>query len=190
MTDDIRNSLPTAFFVVLMNLVSLVGCSTTVSDTDAAMDAPTTERAADVVPDVTLDTAPDRETVDVPMDAPAVEVVATDVPCVGCPAPRPIAPLTTARVTSRRPTLRWALAPGTDGADIELCADRVCTRPLARFTTTGDSVRVPSELPTGVVFWRMRGTRAGVVGSTTSCFAPIRNITGSKRPMLRLPIES
>src|SRR5689334_10994553 len=34
------------------------------------------------------------------------------------PAPRPLAPLSTARVTSTRPSLRWVLADGVDGATI------------------------------------------------------------------------
>ena len=35
-------------------------------------------------------------------------------------APRLIAPLSTATVTTRNPTLRWELAPGTDGVQIDL----------------------------------------------------------------------
>src|SRR5439155_4186436 len=41
--------------------------------------------------------------------------------------PRPIAPLSTARVTSRRPMLRWQLSAGSDGAAVELCRTRACT---------------------------------------------------------------
>lgn len=70
--------------------------------------------------------------------------------------PRAVAPLSTARVSSRTPRLKWALPEGVSMAHVEVCADRVCARLLAE----GDAATewtVPSELPTGVVFWRVRG---------------------------------
>jgi hypothetical protein len=70
--------------------------------------------------------------------------------------PRPIAPLSTATVTSRRPTLRWALTAGTDGAQVEICSDRPCATVLATLDVVGTSVVPPSDLPVGVVFWRLR----------------------------------
>jgi hypothetical protein len=83
-------------------------------------------------------------------------------------APRPIAPLSTATVTSRRPTLRWALAAGIDGARVELCRDRACTTPIATIDATGTSAQPSADLPAGVVFWRAFGRAAGVVGSIAS----------------------
>ena len=41
------------------------------------------------------------------------------------PAPRLIAPLSTATVTSRRPTFHWTLTSGTDGAQIQLPRPRL-----------------------------------------------------------------
>ncbi len=87
--------------------------------------------------------------------------------CVqGIGAPRLLAPLSTATVTTRNPTLRWELAPGTDGAQIDLCSDRSCTYALQMVTATGSSVTLSKtvlngfangELNTGVQFWRARG---------------------------------
>lgn len=77
--------------------------------------------------------------------------------------PRPVGPLSTSVVTSRRPTLRWELAPGTDGAYVELCEDRRCSSVIQVAEVLGSSVRPPEELPVGVVFWRLFGR----VGSDT-----------------------
>jgi hypothetical protein len=78
-------------------------------------------------------------------------------------APRPVAPLSTATVTSRRPTLRWSLVPGTTGAQVELCRDRACTTTLT--TLTGATSAVPTtDLPSGVVYWRLRGIVGADVG--------------------------
>jgi len=82
--------------------------------------------------------------------------------------PRPVAPISVSHLTSRRPTFRWALAPGSDGARVEVCADRACTRLVASFDASGDHGAPPDELPSGVVFWRLRGTSRGAVGVATS----------------------
>jgi hypothetical protein len=155
--------------LMLCSLWFLWGCSTSVGASDASVDTAFehTPDAADVlVSDLPVDTVVDRNVVDVGVDA--LDVSAPDVPCGVCSAPRPVAPITAARVTSRRPTLRWALVAGIDSADIELCADRACTRPITRFMATGESARVPSELPIGAVFWRMRGIRDGITGEAIS----------------------
>ena len=82
--------------------------------------------------------------------------------------PRPIAPVSVSFVTSTRPTLRWQLPVGVDGAVVEVCADRACTTSLATFDAPGSSGVPPMDLPHGVVFWRLRGTQAGATGSATS----------------------
>jgi hypothetical protein len=81
---------------------------------------------------------------------------------------RPVAPLSTATTATRTPTLRWVLPTGTDGAEIELCADRACATSLAKIQATGSSMRLASPLAARVVFWRLRGVHAGVVGTRTS----------------------
>ncbi|MFO0558748.1 MAG: FG-GAP-like repeat-containing protein [Polyangiales bacterium] len=111
--------------------------------TDASIDAPTLDARADAAPDA--DATP-----------PLVDI-----------APRPIAPISTARVSSRHPMFRWELPMGVASARVELCADRACTRPLA--TIDGDSsARAPMDLPPGWVFWRLRARNGSAVGAQTS----------------------
>src|SRR6185312_5145744 len=50
---------------------------------------------------------------------------------------RLIAPLSTATVSSQRPTLRWSLAAGGGTPEVELCKDRGCTMPLGITSTVG-----------------------------------------------------
>ena len=84
------------------------------------------------------------------------------------PAPRPLAPLSTATVTSQTPILRWALAPDSDGARVDVCGDRACTMSVVSFQVTATSGSVPSALAAGVHFWRLHGTNGGVAGTQTS----------------------
>lgn len=88
---------------------------------------------------------------------------------VGNAAPRPIAPLSLGDVTLRRPTFRWELPDGFDGAEVQLCADRACTRVLETFRAAETSGRPTSPLPANsVVFWRLRGIAGGTIGTETS----------------------
>jgi len=82
--------------------------------------------------------------------------------------PRPILPQSVSRVTSQRPSFRWALPEGTTGARVEVCADRCCTRVLQTLEAEGSTVRPVTALPPGVVYWRMFGRRSGVTGSRAS----------------------
>lgn len=88
--------------------------------------------------------------------------------CAALAAPRPVAPISTATVTSRRPTFRWQLSPRTDGAEIEICADRACTTVLERLGAVGSSARPESDLPSGVIFWRVYGRDGTNVGTEPS----------------------
>ena len=88
--------------------------------------------------------------------------------CAPRPPPRPIAPMSTATATSRRPTFRWELAPRNDGARIEVCADRACTSVITTIDTEGDHGRPTSDLPAGVVFWRLYGRNGDDVGHDPS----------------------
>lgn len=78
-----------------------------------------------------------------------------------CPTARPIAPLSSARATSRRPRFRWTLEGGADEARLEICADRGCGSVLASIVGT-TSATPAADLPAGVVFWRLVPRRAGV----------------------------
>jgi hypothetical protein len=74
---------------------------------------------------------------------------------------RLLAPLSTATVTSQRPTLRWALVGGGGTPVVDLCKDRGCTQPLTIATTVGsgnDSATPDAPLPHGWLFWRVRVT--------------------------------
>lgn len=84
------------------------------------------------------------------------------------PAPRPIAPLSTSRVTSRRPTLHWELPTGVTDTTVDLCLDRACTKPIGKpVDVTGTSYAPPDDLPTGVVFWRLHPSTFSNVTSPT-----------------------
>lgn len=82
--------------------------------------------------------------------------------------PRPVAPVSVSYATSRRPALRWELAPGTDGARIEMCLDRACTRVVTTFDASGGAGSPPQDLPAGAVFWRAYGKIGSAVGVTAS----------------------
>ncbi len=91
---------------------------------------------------------------------------AADGPTVA--APRPIAPLSTATTTSQRPTFRWALAAGTDGAQVDICRDRACASVVTTFVASGARGAPSSALAAGVYFWRLHGAVNGAVGSDVS----------------------
>ncbi len=117
---------------------------------DAGLDA-----AVDAILDVALDAGADVSTDAARADAPDGEVVVV---------PRPIAPLSSSTVTSRRPTLRWRLPPGATGAHLELCRDRACAgAPLLVADVEGTSYQPASELPPATLFWRLRARRGGAV---------------------------
>jgi hypothetical protein len=83
-------------------------------------------------------------------------------------APRQIAPLSTATVTNNRPTLRWVLPPGLDGAAVEVCADRAMTLRCDSFQATGTSGRPATALAHGTWFWRVHGRSGATTGARTS----------------------
>jgi hypothetical protein len=93
---------------------------------------------------------------------------AGDAAGIALAAPRPVAPVGVSFLTSRRPTFRWALGGGADGARVEVCRDRACTAIVASFDAPGDQGSPPDELPAGVVFWRLRGMHGGAAGASTS----------------------
>lgn len=129
--------------------------------TDVGIDRSDATDVTDVLAD-RGDTAMDAAA-DVPTCTPTVaDVRACDATL---PAPRPVAPLSFVRVTSRQPTLEWALPAGVDGAVVELCRDRACTMVLERVVVGGTSMRPGCPLPPGVLFWRL----AGAHGSTPGC---------------------
>jgi hypothetical protein len=86
----------------------------------------------------------------------------------GTAPPRLVAPMSTSTVTSRRPTLRWALVSGTDGAHVQICSDRACNTVVTTFDASGASGAPGVDLPTGTLFWRAYSITGGVTGTTPS----------------------
>jgi len=83
------------------------------------------------------------------------------------PAPaRLVAPMNGNIVTTRRPTLRWVLAPATDGARVQLCRDRACSMVISTVDTGATSLRPTADLPPGIVYWRSFGRLGTAFGST------------------------
>lgn len=88
--------------------------------------------------------------------------------CTPAP-PRPIAPLSTSTVTSRRPTFRWSLPVGLEGARVDICTNRAMTTGcLAPIDATGTTATPTSDLPVRVLFWRLRGRIASTTGVSPS----------------------
>ncbi len=79
-----------------------------------------------------------------------------------------MAPLSTAKATSQTPTFHWELAPGTDGARVDLCRDRACSQVEQSFLATGTSGKPSTALSPGLHFWRLEGTSMGQEGTTSS----------------------
>ena len=80
---------------------------------------------------------------------------------------RLVAPLSTSRVSSRRPTVRWELPAGASAAELELCADPTCATVIERITGAG-SARPTRPLPVGPVFFRARVVSADGFACGTS----------------------
>jgi hypothetical protein len=132
---------------------------------DTSLDAP-----PDVVEDAPAE-APPGEAGDgcvgaCPCPPGTMAVGSSCLPIVGSiAAPRPLSPLSTARVTGSVPLFTWQLAPGDDGAVVECCADRASTQVTETFLAPGSRGSPGTPLPAGVSFWRLLGTSNGSVGS-------------------------
>jgi len=96
--------------------------------------------------------------------------------CVTIAPPQPIAPLSTALVTSQQPTFRWALATGTTAAQVDICSTRACTTVLQTITgAAGATTGTPATaLNKGTYFWRLHGIVGATVGTTTSFVWEVR----------------
>ena len=94
-------------------------------------------------------------------------------------APRPLRPLSTTMVTSRRPLLRWTDVLGTTLVTVDLCRERACTTPVHHWTATGNESRPPADLDRGAWFWRVS---TGVGTSVTWQFSVATAATGEDHP--------
>ena len=93
--------------------------------------------------------------------------------------PRPLAPASASWSTVRRPTFRWELAVGSDGARVEICADRACGTVEHVLDVGGTAASAPMDLTPGVHFWRLFGRSGSTVGltpgATWEVFVPRRS---------------
>ncbi|MEZ4390488.1 MAG: FG-GAP-like repeat-containing protein [Polyangiales bacterium] len=89
--------------------------------------------------------------------------------CARILAPRPLFPMSTSRVTSQRPTLRWAAAAApVDGARLQVCRDRACATVLVQQDLTATSYTLTTTLTAGVYYWRLYGRVGTSVGTLAS----------------------
>ncbi len=93
--------------------------------------------------------------------------------CVS-PAPRSIAPLSTALVTSQTPTFYFAPAANSIGTRVEICADRACTEILSSQDTMASELTVPNPLDPGTLYWRLRALSDGDESDETSAIWQVR----------------
>ncbi len=82
-------------------------------------------------------------------------------------APRPIYPISTGAVNSRRPQLRWRRPPATGEGVATLCRDRACTRVLETIVGV-DTASPTQDLNDGWYFWNVRGKNASSIGTNAS----------------------
>ena len=88
---------------------------------------------------------------------------------LGTGAPRLIGPLSGSIVTSPRPVVRWELAPGTVGPQLQFSVNRQFTSLIgtSSIDPSGASGHPDADLPVGVVFWRVVSTTATGPSSST-----------------------
>jgi len=98
-----------------------------------------------------------------------------DADCV----PRALAPWSNAYASSNRPTFRWALPGGTDGAHLEICKSRDCATPVTSADVTGTSYTVTTALPSGVLWWRLRARSGATMGTAVSPAWPFISLQSS-----------
>ena len=92
-----------------------------------------------------------------------------EVGCTPIPAPRAIAPSSLSTLNgSVDVTFEVAPRAFTDGAVIEICRDRACTRMVDRVTGTGTRITRPGALAAGTYFWRTYGRSGSGTGLVPS----------------------
>ncbi len=83
-------------------------------------------------------------------------------------APRLMRPLSGSVMSSKKPAIKWENVGGIVGARVEFFTDRACTQPIAGqsgFEATGTTFTPTIDLPSGTVFFRLRGRTVGGVFS-------------------------
>lgn len=66
-------------------------------------------------------------------------------------------------------TLAWHLLDGTDGAQVELSSTPTFEPGTTKLIDVdGETLKLPGDLGTGILYWRLRGRQGDVVGERTS----------------------
>ncbi len=154
-------STPTSFLArvtVLAVATALLGCGASLTPSQATADASVSDTPPVIDAPPVVDAPP--VFVDAPPAVDAPPVVRPDV-FVPLSPPRPLSPLSTATVTTRRPTLRWAPGPGSDATRVEVCRDRACSIVVHAVDVTTDGNHPLFDLPPGAYFWRLFARAGG-----------------------------
>lgn len=86
-----------------------------------------------------------------------------DMPSQTVPPAILLSPMSTSRVSSKQPTLRWTLPAGVSNPQVDICTTRDCATNAVTVTVapTGDSAKPNSTLSPGTYFWRVRVSMGG-----------------------------
>jgi hypothetical protein len=91
--------------------------------------------------------------------------------------------------TGPQPLFAWTQGPRADGARLELCEDRACSRVLQARDVLGRWCYLDASLPPGTYYWRVWPTRGGVRGAQPSVTWRFL-VCGSEGTTCSLPEES
>jgi hypothetical protein len=85
-----------------------------------------------------------------------------------------VAPLSGTTTRDPRPTFAWVSQASPASFQLELCSERSCAKPAARYDTTGVRFAIPVGLSRGSWFWRVRALSPDKVELATSAIWQIR----------------
>jgi hypothetical protein len=106
----------------------------------------------------------------------------------GLAAPQPVAPLNSAIVPGS-PTFQWTVnAIESDGARLDVCADRGCTSLIESMDVTGTSTTPASALPAGPVYWRVFAKSGEDIGCRPSAILSL--VVDKEPPSITCPAPS
>lgn len=83
---------------------------------------------------------------------------------MGPPPPIPVAPRDGEVFSTARPTFRWKMLRGEDTTELTLCRNALCSNVLRRVQVEGSEWTPDADLPSGLLFYRLRGGVQGRMG--------------------------